>query len=1326
MSIAPIWNIDDVAEWVGSEAKPTITIGISDPDGNSLNAIDIKVYSTIGQDPDVDAPDHSITLTGTWASGSNVDHDLDYGLANDTTVYIHARVRDQYNEWGGWHEEGIKVRWSQAIYEYNVGALAAQYAFDPGAISGSSPSSAFLFRSASDAAVNTPTYGDWQAAIGDAEGDAWVDVLVRLSIGRDQTTPTALAGMTLSYLGAAQQPDKWEYAGDDVNSWALSEATRRYGIKSLRFQRATAVMSPSYAEASTDLDGDAYIVPVTPNTQYTYSLWVRGSLDDGSVYGFVRDVGGEDLASTNAVAETYEDWTRLSVTFLTTTETKVAVGVRYDSTADNAGDTFYVDAVQLEEGPVASSWNPGQTGAVIVDVGGITIDGSKGATFSIRSTDGTVTELGPSGLEVDGIPLASGAGKGIKVVHSGSETMTVSTNHLIPYDSISESTAGADSWFDPVAHSITVDEDGWYLIQIYGWGNITNDFYLRPYIDGSTVGGAQQDTLDYSRMIRTSVSVPIYLTSGKVITGIVYSATAVGMTNWSMVVVRMTGPQGPQGADGYVGADGADGPAGPDGLQGPQGEKGDTGNLPHNIGARVTKAGNQWFTSSSDDAVWFDTEDANSTLGMTSGGSPDRLIATEEGWYTALGRAQRDGGAYAGEANVYLSHYDSVGGVKEAAFGKTAYGGGQAYPNQTVGGSVYMEVGDYVQLIVDERSAGNNWNKFMLSLVLVGGPKGDKGDAPDSIGASVANLGTPQSIGAGSWTDMVFDTVRKDTDSIFDGTSLFTIAVDGFYNCGSVWYYSDAANQRGITAIYVDDNPIYGGRDEQDHNGARSTPNVNQTLYLTAGQVVKFMAWCEEAIDLGDGGTDTAAAAWVVLVGGSKGIDGEKGDTGNLPHNIGVDAFRGTAQTLSSWTTIIPDNQRHDPDSMLNTSTGVVTVPEDGWYSIGLQGAYKDSIATSGSYRVARCMFTEPGQSQYNLGEQDATRGITAGMTQGRRPAYQWTAYLPAGTTFYIQLLGWDTGDSFDATHFWCVLVGGPKGAKGDPGDPSSVMNEGVDFGNSLVGQSIAGSHAYHAVDLSDFTPRKQVGDLVVNTVGDSITIAKAGFYMHWANAKWDGTATTEYNITDFYVNDGLVARTSARDSGTANATDKYVGWGNGIWLDVGDVVHWKVMGGQNADTVRFYGIGLALVGGPKGDQGDPGAGTPTESAWSPVLGSVSGGDATSYSRQDGHWQRDGQWVHWQAHVALSANHPGSGTCYVRLPFKAHAQHFQSAVVAYWANMSSMTGVTGVGMFIRQDTDRAEFRWNGVDGTNGAMAVGNFTSGADFMCGGSYLVADGE
>lgn len=489
MSMQPIWNLDDLASWSSNEAKPTVRVTVTDPDSNNLNAIEYKVYTVTGEDPDVDTPAYTTTKYGTWSSGSVVDHDLGYGLTNDTDYYMYARARDTFNEWGAWStQQSIKVRWSQAIYEHNTGATASQMAFTAGTLAGSSPSAAYIFRSATDAASGSPSYGAWKSSIDQAEGAAYVNVLVRLAIGRDTATATSVADLNIDYIGAALQPDSWAFTGDDTTAWTLSESQRRYGTKSLRWIRESSTMSPTYAEAHTDHEGTEAVVPVVEDTQYTISIWVKGTdLSSGKVYGYARLPGETDkLAMTEEITGVNTDWTRLTTTFDTPAGTSaVEIGVTYESTATGAGDIFYVDALQLEEGTVATAWNPGATGAVVIDVGGIAVDGDKGATFRLKASGGDIIELDNDGLTQEGRLLSP--------MPAGSMTAYAAAN------------SAPTGWLicDGAAVSRTTYADLWDAIgTTYGVGDGSTTFNV-PNMKGRVLVGMDTGDTDFNSLGET-------------------------------------------------------------------------------------------------------------------------------------------------------------------------------------------------------------------------------------------------------------------------------------------------------------------------------------------------------------------------------------------------------------------------------------------------------------------------------------------------------------------------------------------------------------------------------------------------------------------------------------------------------------------------------------------------------------------------------------------------------------------------------------------------------------------------------------------------------
>jgi hypothetical protein len=408
----PIHNLGDLNQWSGNEGRPTVRITPSDPDGKAQTRIQFEISTNQA------TADWSGGYDGTFYSGGAYDFNIPFGLPNDLNRYIRAQTRDSEGNWGPFSAwTAIKVRWSQAIYQYHGTTFSGQYAFSLGKLNGSSPSAATIFRGATGA--GGAGAGAWKASIGEVGQPEWMNVLVRLAIGRDTSSRTTLSDMSLTFLGAAQQPDEWVFSGLDEDFWQLDTSNRRYGTKSLKWTRQTPVATGLTAWAETDTNGDRYVVPVVKNTKYTLSVWVRGTLSHGAIRGVVRRDASPDpfvVAVTDPVTDTQGEWFRMRVTFTTDdATTEVSVGVAYDATADGLGDIFWVDAVQIEEGPVASTWNPGQTGAVIVDVGGISIDASRGASLRMRGSGGQlrdVVELSQHGLMLGGDTYLDSPGVG--------------------------------------------------------------------------------------------------------------------------------------------------------------------------------------------------------------------------------------------------------------------------------------------------------------------------------------------------------------------------------------------------------------------------------------------------------------------------------------------------------------------------------------------------------------------------------------------------------------------------------------------------------------------------------------------------------------------------------------------------------------------------------------------------------------------------------------------------------------------------------------------------------------------------------------------------
>jgi hypothetical protein len=406
--VAPIWNLDDATLWTsgGSHAKAQLRFTVSDPDGQTITAYELRIKTSPGG-----APVYTASGSGAWASGSTITVNVDYGLVNGTTYYYDVRVQDSIGEWSAYSAEAsFRVRWGQARYEYNAGASSANWSFSSGALTGTGADVTFLFGTT---ATSGATPATWYSTISAAEAakgtNPYMQVLVRLSgSGSAPSAPPALADMTFRYLGAATQPDQWTFVPSA--EWTLDSSVRRYGSQALRCAVQSGVSGNRYIYPYRQTPGDD--VPVLPSTTYTLSAWVKtqGTLVGG--YLTVRIFAAGSLSIQRAASATItnsasapgsqDGWARLTVTYTTGAgETAIRPMVHYNRTAASS-DVFWVDAVKLEEGSVATPWLPGMVGdPVVLDSNGLIIDGSAGGIMRLRGTDGgsrSTIALGPSGL----------------------------------------------------------------------------------------------------------------------------------------------------------------------------------------------------------------------------------------------------------------------------------------------------------------------------------------------------------------------------------------------------------------------------------------------------------------------------------------------------------------------------------------------------------------------------------------------------------------------------------------------------------------------------------------------------------------------------------------------------------------------------------------------------------------------------------------------------------------------------------------------------------------------------------------------------------------
>lgn len=424
-ALAPVSNLGALALWTsgGTDAQARLKAVYTDPDGTGLTKCRFRVYNDSAGSPGSLRWDSGDVVIGI-ASGKTVVCDVGVNVyqEDDTTVTVAVAgtgtagfVNGTVYHWsvefwdaatestGESSKTTFKVRWAQGLYESNPGASSSAWNWANAAVAANTRS-AFIFRSADTSGGDAATGKTaWKASLGEvAAGDAWMQVLVRLSTDVSGTQPD-LADMQFSYLGSATLPDRWTLSGS--GTLALDPNVRRFGSQSLK---VTGMSANRYLYPYRKTSGDD--IPVSGNTKYVWSVFVKTSgVLSANVRLRVRTAGG---GATIAEATTSEGqtldsssfpdgWQRLVLRFTTPGGT-TAVRPSIDYLGTTSTDAFWVDACKFEEGTVATSWTPGFVGEpVVMDSNGLQIDGLAGGIFRLRGiTGGTrdVVDLGNRGL----------------------------------------------------------------------------------------------------------------------------------------------------------------------------------------------------------------------------------------------------------------------------------------------------------------------------------------------------------------------------------------------------------------------------------------------------------------------------------------------------------------------------------------------------------------------------------------------------------------------------------------------------------------------------------------------------------------------------------------------------------------------------------------------------------------------------------------------------------------------------------------------------------------------------------------------------------------
>lgn len=384
--------------------------------------------------------------SGVVWSASARSYDIPVGLVHNNEYSVTVQVRDGNGEWGAASSAMyFKVRWGQVRFETAGGSGSSTgYNFTAGSVLNGTAAYFFDATAASGGTVTT-----WKTAITSVTPNNYFTVMVRLAASTPGTSPT-LGSMTFTRVDApAVEPDHW-YQFDTTGTahMTIDKSVRRYGTQAPRVYLDTnsgsahtcgliPFVTSTYSAAGAK-------IAVQPNTRYVLSAYVRTKAPDPSnsstltgnpVLIGVRDstdsawlLDGETGAQVKGavVANPATDrvsfrgatldsgadcmqqdgWLRLALPFTTPNTSDVVIRICRDGTGGTVGESYWVDAVKLEEGRVPAPWSPGfVANAVVLDAGGLIIDASAGGVFRVMGSSGGLrdtVEVGANGLVFGG------------------------------------------------------------------------------------------------------------------------------------------------------------------------------------------------------------------------------------------------------------------------------------------------------------------------------------------------------------------------------------------------------------------------------------------------------------------------------------------------------------------------------------------------------------------------------------------------------------------------------------------------------------------------------------------------------------------------------------------------------------------------------------------------------------------------------------------------------------------------------------------------------------------------------------------------------------
>jgi len=303
---------------------------------------------------------------------------------------VKVKVFDGY-EWSSYTAETrMRVRWAEGLYRYNTTVTPTAYSLTTlNTTAGSS--SAVVMEYSANSTTSTP--GTFYSTVGAVPLLQYFFYKVwLLAWGTSPATSPSLDKLVISYSTVNLVADKWIRSDATAGVIVADPGSYVYGSQSLRIKTTASVYVSAYQD-----------VTCLPNTVYTLSARVKSVGDSGSYVEVQGPIGITWLGNTPVVHAT-QDWTEYSFTFNSGSCSLLRVAcVAYGASSGLYG---WFDALKLEASPVVTPWTPGFVGnSVVLDAGGIQVDGTAGGVFRLRGSNGAardIVDLGTYGLRFGG------------------------------------------------------------------------------------------------------------------------------------------------------------------------------------------------------------------------------------------------------------------------------------------------------------------------------------------------------------------------------------------------------------------------------------------------------------------------------------------------------------------------------------------------------------------------------------------------------------------------------------------------------------------------------------------------------------------------------------------------------------------------------------------------------------------------------------------------------------------------------------------------------------------------------------------------------------